>query len=164
MGSYTTNCSSSSSAVTYSITASLGDTFTVANTSGGGVDCNIVTGGAVTGSSTVPGPTGVRTFTVVGSGTMLVQSYSSSRITINITATAPPASSSSTLPAPVVQHFGKPSTGTCDAAQPAGLNWAGVPSGGWGNSWSQWMNGGTGGYVCHRTLIYSTSQAKWILG
>jgi purine nucleoside permease len=73
-------------------------------------------------------------------------------------------SGSSSAPAPVVQEFGKPASGTCDAAQPAGLNWAGVASGGWANSWSQWMNGGNGGFVCTRTLIYSTTQAKWILG
>ncbi len=73
-------------------------------------------------------------------------------------------SASSSAPAPVVQEFGKPASGTCDAAQPAGLNWAGVSSGGWANSWSQWMNGGNGGFVCARTLIYSTTQAKWIVG
>ena len=25
----------------------------------------------------------------------------------------------------------------------------------------QWMNGGTGGAVCTRTLVYSTAAAKW---
>ena len=67
-------------------------------------------------------------------------------------------------PTPVVQEFGKPASGTCDAGQPAGLNWAGVPSGGWANSWAQWMNDGTGGFVCTRTLVYSMSQAKWVVG
>lgn len=67
-------------------------------------------------------------------------------------------------PAPIVQQFGMPATGTCDAAQPEGLDWSGVASGGWGVSWAQWMHGGNGGAVCTRTLVYSTAQAKWIVG
>jgi hypothetical protein len=70
---------------------------------------------------------------------------------------------SSNSPAPVMQEFGKPASGTCDATQPSGLNWAGVASGGWANSWAQWMNGGTGGFVCSRTLVYSTTQSKWVV-
>ena len=67
-------------------------------------------------------------------------------------------------PAPIVQQFGMPATGTCDAAQPEGLDWSGVARGGWGVSWAQWMHGGNGGAVCTRTLVYSTAQAKWIVG
>ena len=67
-------------------------------------------------------------------------------------------------PTPILQQFGRPATGTCNASQPAGLNWAGVASGGWIESWAQWVNGGQGGAVCTRSLIYSTSQSKWILG
>lgn len=77
-----------------------------------------------------------------------------------------PLSSSPTddmSPTPVVQEFGKPASGSCDAGQPAGLNWAGVPSGGWTHSWSQWMNSGTGGFVCTRTLVYSAVQSKWVV-
>ena len=74
------------------------------------------------------------------------------------------SSDADTLPTPVVLEFGKPASGTCEAAAPVSLNWAGVPSGGWANSWSQWMNDGSGGFVCTRTLVYSSTQAKWILG
>lgn len=75
------------------------------------------------------------------------------------------SSSSTTAPAPdpVVQQFGKPVSGTCDAAAPESLNWAGVASGGWGESWAQWANGGIGGPVCTRTLIYSESRAAWVV-
>lgn len=69
-----------------------------------------------------------------------------------------------TSPTPEVQEFGKPASGTCAAGQPAGLNWAGVPSGGWGESWAQWVNGGNGGAVCTRTLVYSTAQSRWVIG
>ena len=67
------------------------------------------------------------------------------------------------MPAPVQQQFGKPAAGTCDAAAPATLNWSSVASGGWSESWAQWMNGGNGGAVCARTLAYCTSLGKWVV-
>ena len=67
-------------------------------------------------------------------------------------------------PPPVMQQFGMPSTGTCDASAPAVLNWGGAGSGGWGNSWAEWMNGGRGGAVCTRTLVYSNAVGHWIVG
>lgn len=72
-------------------------------------------------------------------------------------------SSTSSAPAPVLQQFGKPATGTCDEAQPEGLDWAGVPSGGWSTAWGEWMKDGLGGWVCSRTLSYSNAQAKWVV-
>ena len=65
---------------------------------------------------------------------------------------------------PVMQQFGMPSSGTCDAAAPVMLNWGGAGSGGWGNSWAQWANGGNGGPVCTRTLVYSNAAGRWIVG
>lgn len=67
-------------------------------------------------------------------------------------------------PTPVLQQFGKPATGACDAAQPEMLNIGGAESGGWRESWAEWMNGGLGGAVCTRTLVYSNNLAKWIVG
>mgnify|MGYP000476856814 CR=1 FL=1 len=64
-------------------------------------------------------------------------------------------------PAPRVQQFPLPATGTCDEAQPDGLNWSGVASGGWSESWARWMNEGDGGHVCTRTLTYNPSTATW---
>ena len=64
-------------------------------------------------------------------------------------------------PGPHIQQFPLPVTGTCDEAQPEGLIWGGVASGGWNESWSWWMNDGEGGHVCTRTLIYNTSTATW---
>lgn len=74
---------------------------------------------------------------------------------------APPDAS---VPAPVIQQFGKPASGTCDSAAPTTLNWAGVASGGWGESWAQWMNNGNGGAVCSRTLVYSNNLGMWTVG
>jgi hypothetical protein len=66
-------------------------------------------------------------------------------------------------PEPVLQQFGKTAAGTCLETAPESLNWAGVSSDGWGESWAQWVNGGNGGAVCTRTLIYSTAQSRWIV-
>ena len=71
---------------------------------------------------------------------------------------------SGSTPPPVLQQFGMPSSGTCDAAAPVMLNWGGAGSGGWGSSWAQWANGGNGGAVCTRTLVYSNSASRWIVG
>ena len=64
-------------------------------------------------------------------------------------------------PGPHIQQFPVPATGTCDEAQPEGLNWGGVSSGGWNESWSWWMHEGEGGHVCTRTLAFNASTAAW---
>jgi hypothetical protein len=74
------------------------------------------------------------------------------------------ASNVGSAPAPILQQFGKPVSGTCDAAAPQSLNWSGVASGGWSETWGEWMNDGKGGAVCSRMLVYSVNQAKWIVG
>ena len=63
-----------------------------------------------------------------------------------------------------LQQVGVPDSGECTAINDADLNRGGVSSGGWGKSWAQWMNGGTGGAVCTRTLVYSTAQSRWVVG
>jgi len=75
-----------------------------------------------------------------------------------------PAVTSESTPDPVIQQFAAPASASCDAAAPEHLNWAGVPSGGWGQSWAQWTNEGAGGAVCTRTLVYSASLGAWTLG
>lgn len=60
-------------------------------------------------------------------------------------------------PQPIMQQFGKPAQVSCNVAQTEGLNWAGVPSGGWSESWAEWFNGGRGGAVCTLTLSFSNS-------
>ena len=82
-------------------------------------------------------------------------------VSINGGAAGGTESAASSAPAPVMQQFGKPSSGTCTEAAPSTLNWGGAPSGGWGESWAQWMNGGLGGAVCSRTLVYSQSAEAW---
>lgn len=66
-------------------------------------------------------------------------------------------------PDPILQQFGKPVSGTCLDAAPTNTQLPGAPNGGWGESWAQWMNGGNGGAVCSRRLIYSTVQSRWLV-
>ena len=66
-------------------------------------------------------------------------------------------------PREVLQQIVAPEKG-CEAVSRPDLDWANVRSGGWGLSWAQWTNNGNGGAVCTRTLVYSTSQSKWLIG
>lgn len=66
-------------------------------------------------------------------------------------------------PAAITQQFGKADAASCVATAPESLNWAEVPGGGWSESWSQWMNDGTGGVVCTRTLVYNDAQGGWTI-
>jgi hypothetical protein len=101
-----------------------------------------------------------------GNGGQLVFNPSGGSCTmgaVNFTAAGSGGSSSgeTSAPQPVIQQFGKPAFVTCDAAAPASLNWTGVPSGGWANSWAQGVNGGRGGAVCTRALIHSIALGAW---
>lgn len=82
---------------------------------------------------------------------------------VSFTSAPVPAPTTGLGPAPLFQQFGKPASGTCNEVAPQSLNWAGVAGGGWGDSWAQWVNGGKGGAVCTRTLIYSSTLSKWIV-
>lgn len=56
----------------------------------------------------------------------------------------------------VLQQVGVPMDG-CASVMDATLNWAGVPSGGWSESWAPWANAGLGGRVCTRTLTHAST-------
>lgn len=134
-----------------------------------------ITGAGDGGDGTTTSPTGAGTAAIPnsgggggGGGTNTAGSFQHTGgnggsgvliIRIEVAAT----SGVSLLPPPVVQQFGKPSVGTCNEAASSELNWAGVSHGGWGDSWAQWMNDGSGGFVCTRTLVYSAAQSKWII-
>lgn len=99
---------------------------------------------------------------VLVGGTIVISDGGSNSTTYTVTIGSSPgpnpnpprSTSAGGGPAAWMQQFGKPASGTCEEAAPADLNLAGVGSGGWGESWAQWMNGGTGGAVCTRTLSY----------
>ena len=153
-----------------SVAGEVNDTFTLVNNGGvsgslqndtgtarrGSTNC---TGGGFPACDSQAGSTHV--FTVTQTGRLGVHGNVSQLLGyITITsASAPSSSTANRGPAPVLQQFAKPATDTCDAAQPTGLNWSGVASGGWSESWAQWANGGRGGSVCTRTLGYSSGWA-----
>lgn len=175
-----TACTSSSattdsSAVSWTLAS---DTLTVTNNcSTGGTATNLeivkLAGGALTSLGAVGNGLSTVTSALGATGTE-IRFYASSAgvrgaLLATVAATSPSGGGGTSAavgsaPAPVVQQFGKPIFGTCDDAAPSTLNWANVSSGGWGESWSQWMNGGTGGSVCTRTLVYSTAAARWVVG
>lgn len=64
-------------------------------------------------------------------------------------------------PADVHQSVSIPADGDCSAVDGPGHNWAGTSNGGWGRSWAQWPNEGTGGFVCNRVLRYSLDTERW---
>lgn len=76
-------------------------------------------------------------------------------ITVTAASSNDPGSEPVTQSSPrdVLQQVGSP-TGGCETVDDSTLNWAGVPSGEWRESWAQWSNGGLGGAVCSRTLTY----------
>ena len=165
------------------VATTTGSTYTIQNTNG--TACLIIPGGAATSrvSWTSSAGGGLNTATSGGNSIVTVSMNSVGtavldfvgrngggkvwRYTFTITSGggggggSSSSSSASSTPAPVMQQFGKPATGTCDAAAPDSLNWAGVSTGGWGESWAQWANGGNGGAVCTRTLIYSDNLSGW---
>jgi len=157
------------------LTGAVNDTYTFTNTSGssviiendsgfvsiGGTSCGF--GGPCTVANGATATVTVNTLGFVGVWqSFLRKGY----ITVSAGSVTPSgggsSNSSSTSagnsgPTPILQQFATPAMGTCDAAQPEGLNWAGVASGGWGESWAQWANGGRGGTVCTRMLEYVNS-------
>lgn len=167
----TTGSAASTTLSSSSVSTAVSSTFIILNN--GSDTLSVVNGtGRVTQGGILcvaPGPCDIssgqtRTFTVQAQGTVTV---GSATLTIGAGGGGDDSSTSASrpvsAPAPVLQQFGMPATGTCDEAQPEGLNWSGVAGGGWGVSWAQWLNGGTGGAVCTRTLNYSTAQSKWVV-
>lgn len=118
------------------------------------------------GSSCPVANTTSSSFTVLATGTVELYRFAAGAVllsTVTIGSGGGGTSDSSSPPTPVVQQFGMPTSGTCDASAPLVLNWGGAGSGGWGNSWAEWMNGGAGGAVCTRTLVYSNALGHWIV-
>lgn len=66
-----------------------------------------------------------------------------------------------TPPPDVLQSVGISADDDCAGVNNPELNWAGTTDGGWGKSWAQWPNEGTGGFVCNRVLRYSLDTERW---
>lgn len=57
-------------------------------------------------------------------------------------------------PPPILQQLPALGDGLCGIQDDAAYGYGTSVHGGWGASWAQWANGGTGGPVCTRTLVY----------
>jgi len=66
-------------------------------------------------------------------------------------------------PPAIIQQVGLPPSGMCEDVAEGMFGTQSFVPGGWVQSWAQWMNGGLGGAVCTRTLVYSNAQGRWIL-
>lgn len=159
------------------LTGAAGDLFNFANASGATVYIVNGTGAAEKGGTLCTNvaancdrlPTQQGNIDIVGLGTLRVTNAANATLaTITITAASgssgTTASAVEALPSPVIQQFGRPSSGTCADAAPVILNWGGADGGGWGESWAQWTNGGRGGAVCTRMLVYSAARDRWVVG
>jgi hypothetical protein len=116
------------------------------------------------GSGTTTLPSGTYNMNLLDSGGFIVSIATLTNAVIGPGATPSPGASSSApvAPANLLQQVGLPADGTCTSITDTTLNWAGVSSGGWASSWAQWMNGGKGGAVCNRTLVYSLGLSMCI--
>lgn len=144
------------------------DTLAVVNSATGGTLLRTQTPQGVSGSFTVANSATENYTTAPGSFTFTSQGGLCLNDTVTIalysgggSGGGSSSSGSGLTPAPIVQQFGKPASGTCEAAAPVTLNWGGAGSDGWGESWAQWMNNGNGGAVCTRTLVYSNNLGAW---
>ncbi len=83
--------------------------------------------------------------------------------TVSVIALPENPASGESVPTAPIQQFARTESDACDA-QPTSL--ADFPAlsdhgdRGWGPSWAQWPNGGTGGFVCTRQPFY-TSRGTW---
>jgi hypothetical protein len=74
----------------------------------------------------------------------------------------PPAAEAENAPPSHIQAVGLPASGSCDAVEDADLGWGTGLSGGWIPSWGAWLNDGTGGPACMRTLAYDPARSRWV--
>lgn len=147
------------------VTGDLGDTFTVMSNVGCLFANFINTGasGIVTPSVTnIIAFVGPQTLTIVGWGTY---TYSDGTSTLSITVSAAPTSLgtgvAASTPPDIHQGVTMSGAGACGSLNRTDLDWAGVETGNWSQSWAWWPNRGTGGPVCQRVLWYDAAASRW---
>lgn len=149
------------------VTGDVGDTFT-ATKGTSGTSCfaypytiSGASGIVTTGDSSVSFSGTV--FTIVGSGTFnIVRNPMSTpqNLTITVVATAP-AASAAEAPADLFQSIPLGSALSCASVTRPDLDWSGVASGNWTQSWAMWPNAGKGAPVCNRALWYDSNASRW---
>jgi len=66
-------------------------------------------------------------------------------------------------PPSIIQQVGLPVSGRCEDLIDGVFGTQTFIQGGWGQSWALWMNGGLGGAVCTRMLVYSNAHGRWVV-
>lgn len=78
----------------------------------------------------------------------------------------PTPASGPNVPTAPMQQFGRLEGETCAGRAPEYVNWPGLgprlQQESWGESWAQWPNAGTGGFVCTRQPFFTTN-GSWAL-
>jgi hypothetical protein len=145
------------------VTGDVGDTFTA--TRGTSTFCNAFnyeidgTSGIVTTADSRLSSAGT-VFTIVGSGTFNIRRNSDQPFTITVVASAPVVSAAET-PSDLFQSIALTGSASCASVTRPDLDWSGVASGNWTQSWAMWPNGGTGGPVCNRVLWFDSNSSRW---
>jgi hypothetical protein len=148
---------SNSSAVT--VTGAVGDTFTAMKASNCGTIYIVDSAGIVDTTSEEIGYPTPSSFTIVGSGTFILDGFFD--LTITVVATPSATSSSGAGPADLFQSISLGSVPSCASVSRPDLDWGGVASGNWTQSWAMWPNAGKGGPVCNRVLWFDSNSSRW---
>lgn len=76
---------------------------------------------------------------------------------------SPSSSRGPETPADILQQIPMPDAGDCSAVVDDHVGYETGLSGGWQTAWGEWMNDGSGGWVCSRTLTYSDRFGRWVV-
>ena len=136
-----------------SMMANPGDTFTVHNGTGfAGLFQIQKDGVGVSGTVTVASDNAASMTAPSALGSYTIQFTGGSDPAMSLTVTNDPITRSDAQPVVGLQQVGVPASGDCADVPVSVGHDQGYPIGGWSKSWSQWINNGTGGPVCTRTV------------
>ena len=137
-----------------SMMANPGDTFTVHNgTSFAGLFQIQKDGVGVSGTVTVASDNAASMTAPSALGSYTIQFTGGSDPAMSLTVTNDPIAPAPP-PVPIIglQQVGVPASGDCADVPVSVGHDQGFPIGGWSKSWANWINNGTGGPVCTRTV------------
>lgn len=141
------------------VTAQPGDVVTLVGAGGPSNICTLNLGSTASAKSTTFTGDETLDITILGPGTITVETSLTPTTAPVLTVLVP----GSTGPADILQQLPVPDSGACADVADAAFAYGTSAAGGWGRSWARWMNAGSGGAVCSRTLHYSNEAGGWIV-
>ena len=167
MDSFCQNWATSPPSTSVTVTGAVGDTFTTVMSTGTAFCDSLIQSFTITGATgkvspatgNVTAPTAT-TFTITGPGSFTLvppNTFSSYTLTITVSVVA----ASAATPADLYQSIGLGSASACASVSRPDLDWSGVASGNWTQSWAMWPNAGKGGPVCNRVLWFDSNASRW---